>query len=76
VDLLNAHHSGAGSGTVKKFRSVRELRYYTLNNNGKVFPKEQAYEGGILKWLLREISGVYEGKENVKRGRRNEREIH
>ncbi|ODH12931.1 hypothetical protein ACO22_07772 [Paracoccidioides brasiliensis] len=36
------------------FASVDELRAYTINNS-KYFPKESAYAGGVLKYLLREI---------------------
>ena len=36
------------------FCSLEELREYTIES-GKFFPKESAYAGGILKFLLREI---------------------
>jgi len=36
------------------FSSLRELRDYTTST-GKYFPKESAYAGGVLKFLLREI---------------------
>lgn len=36
------------------FASLEELQTYTIES-GKFFPKESAYAGGILKFLLREI---------------------
>lgn len=36
------------------FTSLDELSEYTIEN-GKFFPKESAYAGGVLKFLLREI---------------------
>lgn len=36
------------------FRSLEELQEYTVET-GKFFPKESAYAGGILKFLLHEI---------------------
>jgi hypothetical protein len=41
---------------VQLFNSLDELRDYTIST-GKIFPKESAYAGGILKFLLREIFG-------------------
>ncbi|KAJ4369229.1 hypothetical protein N0V83_006314 [Neocucurbitaria cava] len=39
---------------VELFTCLDELREYTIEN-GKYFPKESAYAGGVLKFLLREI---------------------
>lgn len=39
---------------VELFPSLNELREYTIET-GKFFPKESAYAGGVLKFLLREI---------------------
>lgn len=39
---------------VELFSSLQELRNYTITT-GKYFPKESAYAGGVLKFLLREI---------------------
>ena len=39
---------------VELFASLNELREYTIES-GKFFPKESAYAGGVLKFLLREI---------------------
>jgi len=44
---------------VELFPSLRELRDYTVNN-GKYFPKESAYAGGVLKFLLRDILGGHQ----------------
>jgi hypothetical protein len=43
------------------FSSLEELRVYT-KKNGKYFPKESAYAGGVLKFLLREIFQAVEEK--------------
>ncbi|KAF7424605.1 hypothetical protein PC9H_009913 [Pleurotus ostreatus] len=42
------------AGRVHSFGSVEELRQYTIVTK-KFFPKENAYAGGLLKYLLREI---------------------
>jgi hypothetical protein len=39
---------------VELFSTLDELRDYTIEN-GKFFPKESAYAGGVLKFLLRKI---------------------
>jgi hypothetical protein len=39
---------------VELFSSLDGLREYTIEN-GKYFPKESAYAGGVLKFLLRQI---------------------
>jgi len=57
-DLLDAHRSGA---TVTLFRTKDELAAYTIGE-GRYFPKEEAYAGGVLKFLLREIHNPYRGK--------------
>jgi hypothetical protein len=41
---------------VELFSTLDELRDYTIET-GKFFPKESAYAGGVLKFLLREILG-------------------
>ncbi|KAL1792981.1 hypothetical protein ACET3X_009488 [Alternaria dauci] len=49
VDLVDTSRDG-----VELFASLDELREYTIDS-GKFFPKESAYAGGVLKFLLREI---------------------
>jgi hypothetical protein len=49
VDLVDTSRDG-----VELFASLDELREYTIES-GKFFPKESAYAGGVLKFLLREI---------------------
>ena len=39
----------------KLFRNLKQLRDYTLGNRRKIFPKEEAKEGTVLKAFLREI---------------------
>jgi len=51
VDLLDRRHTGQ---RVRVFDSVQELSNYTKDTE-KYFPKENAYAGGVLKFLLREI---------------------
>ncbi|KAF2441936.1 hypothetical protein P171DRAFT_82746 [Karstenula rhodostoma CBS 690.94] len=49
VDLVDT--SGQN---IELFTCLDELREYTIET-GKFFPKESAYAGGVLKFLLREI---------------------
>jgi hypothetical protein len=53
VDLVDRHRTGR---QVKQFKTLQELQEYTIAE-GKFFPKESAYAGGVLKLLLREILG-------------------
>ncbi|KAH8087129.1 hypothetical protein BXZ70DRAFT_899690, partial [Cristinia sonorae] len=46
---------------VKRFPTLKNLARYTYKHN-KVFPKEHAKAGGVLKYLLRTIS-VYAGRQ-------------
>ena len=57
ADLLDGGRSG---GEVQTFDSQKELAAYTINES-RFFPKEEAYAGGVLKYLLREILGTYQG---------------
>ena len=57
-DLLDTTRQGT---RVHVFASEEELRVYT-KKIGRIFPKEEAYAGGLLKYLLREIFGTYYGK--------------
>lgn len=61
-DLLDTTRQGT---RVHVFASVEELRVYT-KKTGRIFPKEEAYAGGLLKYLLREILGAYHGKRGKK----------
>lgn len=63
IDLVDNQRNGA---SVTIFPNVKELREYTIEN-GKFFPKEHAYAGGVLRFLLREITGVHHGKKGKKR---------
>jgi hypothetical protein len=51
VDLLDTSNTGQ---RVRVFDSVQKLSDYT-KKTAKYFPKENAYAGGVLKFLLREI---------------------
>lgn len=64
-DLLDSSRSG---GTVRIFDTEAELATYTLHE-GRIFPKDEAYAGGVLRYLLREITGTYKGRKGSDRRR-------
>ena len=57
VDLVDTARTGA---VVKVFPNLKKLQDYTIKNE-KYFPKEDAYAGGLLRFLLREILHSYAG---------------
>ena len=72
-DLLDTTRQGT---RVYVFASEEELRVYT-KESGRIFPKEYAYAGGLLKYLLRQIFGTYHGqrgKKGFRRGRGEKRD--
>lgn len=69
VDLLECARTGK---PVRKFATLEELRAYT-KKPGKMFPKESAYTGGLLKELLREIINPYFGRRRNGSGKRKRR---
>jgi hypothetical protein len=46
-----------------------ELAEYTIEE-GRFFPKLEAYAGGVLRYLLREITGEYKGRDRIDRSSR------
>jgi hypothetical protein len=54
VDMLEARKYGRKA---KRFRNFDELREYT-HATGKYFPINKAKEGGLLKYLLRNMQGL------------------
>lgn len=70
-DLLDTTRQGT---RVHVFASEEELRIYT-KRTGRMFPKEEAYAGGLLKYLLREIFGTYHGKRGKNGFFRRKREM-
>jgi len=58
VDLIEAVRLGR---PVRQFYTLDELAAYTKRTD-RFFPKENAYQGGLLKELLREIVNPYFGK--------------
>ncbi|KAK5099916.1 hypothetical protein LTS08_005631 [Lithohypha guttulata] len=58
ADLLDNNRSGA---VLRIFDTQVELAQYT-RSTGRFFPKEDAYAGGLLRFLLREITGTYHGR--------------
>ncbi|KAG1731814.1 uncharacterized protein EDB91DRAFT_707621 [Suillus paluster] len=69
VDLVDTARNGT---PVELFASLGELTAYTLQTK-KFFPKHNAYEGGLLKELLREIINTYHGKRRNGSSKRKER---
>ena len=57
VDLVDVGRTGR---RVTQFNSLAELQIYTIESK-KFFPKESAYAGGVLKYLLREIVNIHVG---------------
>ena len=55
VDLVDTSRTGA---PVNVFPNLKKLQDYTIENE-KYFPKEDAYAGGLLRFLLREILHSY-----------------
>jgi hypothetical protein len=53
--MLDAERSGR---QVEVFATEEELVEYTRETR-RYFPKEDAYAGGLLKYLLREIDNKY-----------------
>ncbi|KZP03919.1 hypothetical protein FIBSPDRAFT_844491 [Athelia psychrophila] len=56
VDLVD-------NGRFEIFKSLEDLRVYTIDER-KFFPLDDAYAGGLLKFLLREILHKYNGGQN------------
>ena len=69
-DLLDTTLQGT---RVHVFASEEQLREYTVET-GRIFPKEDAYAGGLLKYLLRQIFGTYHGQRGQKGFSRRKRE--
>ncbi|KAG6919879.1 hypothetical protein DXG01_015587 [Tephrocybe rancida] len=57
VDLVDLPNS---EDTLQLFDTEEELSVYTLENH-KIFPKESAYAGGLLRHLLRQIMNPEKG---------------
>lgn len=66
VNLVDLTESPTTGIKVEIFPSVEALREYTLEK-GKIFPKEEAYAGGLLKTLLRQILNTSARKPTRKR---------
>ena len=73
VNLCDLLDTTRQRSKVQVFASEKDLRYYTQETE-KYFPREEAYAGGLLKYLLREITGTYLGTrtkpKGLKRGNR------
>lgn len=69
-DLLDSVRTGS---PVRIFATHADLVNYT-RSQGRYFPKEDAYAGGLLKYLLREIDNTYHGRrgKKVSRGKKCE----
>ncbi|KAI6768403.1 hypothetical protein HG531_010592 [Fusarium graminearum] len=51
VDLVETANTGL---PVQAFKNLKQLQDYTVEN-GRFFPKDSAYHGGLLRFLLRQI---------------------
>lgn len=82
VNLCDLLDSTRQRSQVKVFSSDIELRAYTVRT-GNFFPLQHAYAGGLLKYLLREITAKYlgnrvpggrkKGKKTANRKEKNEK---
>ncbi|KAI9669194.1 MAG: hypothetical protein M1817_004736 [Caeruleum heppii] len=63
VDLVDRERTGE---SVIHFQTLNELQDYTIET-GKFFPKESAYAGGMLRFLLREILNKHQQGINRRR---------
>jgi hypothetical protein len=70
-DLLDSVRTGSA---VKIFATHDDLANYTRNQR-RYFPKEDAYAGGLLKYLLREIDNTYHGRRGKKTSRGKKRDV-
>lgn len=69
VNLCDLLDTTRQCSKVQVFASEEDLRKYTLET-GLVFPRVEAYAGGLLKYLLREITGKYHGNRKAGRGQK------
>ncbi|KAG8738748.1 hypothetical protein FRC10_006512 [Ceratobasidium sp. 414] len=69
IDLVDARVTKVH---VRHFGSEKELSEYTMRT-GKYFPKENAYAGGLLKFLLRHIISPSNGKAHSSQWKGNRR---
>ncbi|KIK64219.1 hypothetical protein GYMLUDRAFT_71635 [Collybiopsis luxurians FD-317 M1] len=58
-------HGGSLPG---HFNTQEDLAQYS-RSSGKIYPRENAYAGGLLKFLLREIYGTYHGRHRKGKGK-------
>ncbi|KPM37775.1 hypothetical protein AK830_g8804 [Neonectria ditissima] len=67
VNLVDLTESPTTGNKVEIFPSVEALRSYTIET-GKIFPRNEAHAGGLLKTLLRQIFHTSARKPTKKRG--------
>ena len=73
VNLVDLVDTWRVEDPVGIFGTLEELRVYTCET-GNVFDRESAYAGGVLSFLLREITGTYHGiRVGSRRGKGNRR---
>jgi hypothetical protein len=70
-DLLDSVRTGS---LVKMFATHADLANY-MRSQARYFPKEDAYAGGLLKYLLREIDDTYHGRCGKRTSRGKERDV-
>ncbi|KAI3577207.1 hypothetical protein IWW34DRAFT_870000 [Fusarium oxysporum f. sp. albedinis] len=61
VNLVDLVESPRTRQPVEHFKTVQDLSQYSVYED-KIFPKEEAYNGGLLALLLREILGARSGR--------------
>jgi hypothetical protein len=64
--LLNAYIIRDGKIYPRMYVTEEELRVYTICSD-KFYPREDAYAKPLLKYLLREITGKYNGNRRIGR---------
>ncbi|KAG8738747.1 hypothetical protein FRC10_006511 [Ceratobasidium sp. 414] len=65
VNIVDLVDTPVTQEPVEHFDGERELSEYT-KSTGKYFPKENAYAGGLLKFLLRQIDDPGDGRAHSK----------
>ena len=72
VNLCDLLDTTRQRSKVQVFASEHDLREYTIRT-GRVFPRKEAYAGGLLKFLLGEITGTYRGSRRLRRDWKEEK---
>lgn len=60
INIVDMHEKRLCGLEVERFSTLQELRQYTKDTK-KFYRKKDAYDTGLLRYLLREIRGKYLG---------------